>query len=309
MPVIAVEHLTKRYGDLTAVSDVSFTVPEGEVFGFLGPNGSGKTTTMAMLLGLVRPTSGRMSLFDRDVTASHDEALKRVGAVVEIPSFYPYLSGRDNLRYFQGITQNGGAAEVAELLELVHLSERAHSRFSTYSMGMKQRLGIAYALLGDPDLIFLDEPTNGLDPAGMAEVRGLIRDLKGEKRTVVLSSHLLNEVEQVCDSVAILSRGRLIAQGAVADLLRRQDQIQFKTTNDEEAAAIVRGLPWVSSVTVDDKGNLVATAPADRAWEITATLAQQRVYVVAMAPVQESLERYFLEVTSDNQGITEETAP
>ena len=189
-------------------------MPHGHVFGLLGPNGSGKTTTMGMLLGLVKPTAGSFSLF-ADSTA-HQDALHRVGAIVETPSFYPYLSGRDNLAYYQGISGRGDRKELDHLLRKVGLADRANSRFRTYSLGMKQRLGLAYAFLGDPELLFLDEPTNGMDPAGMAEVREMIRGLGTGDRTVLLSSHLLHEVEQVCDSVAILSKGKLIAQGKVA---------------------------------------------------------------------------------------------
>ena len=209
--VIQTDGLTKRYGDILAVDDLSLGVPRGHVFGLLGPNGSGKTTTMGMLLGLVKPTGGSFSLFGD--STSHQDALHRVGAIVETPSFYPYLSGRDNLAYYQGITGRGDQKELDDLLKNVGLADRAHSRFRTYSLGMKQRLGLAYALLGDPELLFLDEPTNGMDPAGMAEVREMIRGLGTGERTVLLSSHLLHEVEQVCDSVAILSKGKLIAQG------------------------------------------------------------------------------------------------
>ena len=173
--VIHTDGLTKRYGDVLAVDELSLQVPSGSVFGLLGPNGSGKTTTMGMLLGLVKPTSGTYSLFGSDTRRV--EALHRVGAIVETPAFYPYLSGRANLEYFQGITGNGEPKELDDLLGQVGLADRADSRFRTYSLGMKQRLGLAYALLGDPELLVLDEPTNGMDPAGMAEVRDMIRGL------------------------------------------------------------------------------------------------------------------------------------
>ena len=235
--VIETHGLTKRYGEILAVDDLSMNVPRGHVFGLLGPNGSGKTTTMGMLLGLVKPTAGSFSLFDS--STQNLEALRRIGAIVETPSFYPYLSGRDNLAYFQGITGRGDPAELDGLLEKVDLADRADSRFRTYSLGMKQRLGLAYALLGDPEVLFLDEPTNGMDPAGMAEVRDLIRSLGTGGRTVLLSSHLLHEVEQVCDSVAILSKGKLIAQGKVADLVhsRAGDQVRLSTTDNTKAVA------------------------------------------------------------------------
>src|SRR5207253_4097465 len=231
--VIETDGLTKRYGDVVAVDQLSLRVPRGGVFGFLGPNGSGKTTTMGMLLGLVQPTSGEARIFGEPVGRS--DTLRRIGAMVESPTFYPYLSGRANLRYFQGIGRRGSPADIDRLLELVDLGKRADSKFATYSLGMKQRLGIACALLGDPDLVFLDEPTNGLDPAGVVEVRELIRDLGKGGRTIVLSSHLLAETELVCDNVAVLSRGRLIAQGTIKELLRQHDGLRLRTTDVTKA--------------------------------------------------------------------------
>jgi ABC-2 type transport system ATP-binding protein len=301
--VVETHALTKRYGSLLAVDGLSIQVPRGGVFGLLGPNGSGKTTTMSMLLGLITPTSGTFDLLGHNTVKGHLEALRHVGALVESAAFYPYLSGRANLQYFQGINGRGGSRDIERLLELVGLSSRGHSRFSTYSQGMKQRLGIAYALLGDPTLLFLDEPTNGLDPAGMAEVRELIRHLGSEGRTVLLSSHLLHEVEQVCDRVAILSRGRLIAQGAIRDLLHQRGAVRLSTTNNIKAASIISALPWVAGVTVEN-GYLVAEAPPDRSWELTAALSDQGVAVKEMAPVQVSLERYFLEVTGNDGDST-----
>ncbi|MEX2599414.1 MAG: ABC transporter ATP-binding protein [Dehalococcoidia bacterium] len=296
--VIETKGLTKRYGDVVAVNDLSFSVESGGVFGLLGPNGSGKTTTMGMLLGLARPTSGAMRLFGQDTQDSHRQALHRIGAIVETPAFYPYLSGRDNLRYFQGIMRKGSPAEIDHLLKLVDLSGRAGSKFSTYSLGMKQRLGIAYALLGDPELVFLDEPTNGLDPAGMAEVRDLIRDLGTGDRTVLLSSHLLNEVEQVCDRVTILSKGRLIANGRVQDLLRQRSMVRLKTTDDERAAAILAALEWVGGVEREN-GYLMVPSEPERTWELTSTLAAEQIYVSELTPVHVSLEQYFLEITGE----------
>ncbi|MDO8751121.1 MAG: ABC transporter ATP-binding protein [Dehalococcoidia bacterium] len=297
--VIETHSLTKRYGSVLAVDNLSLQVPQGGVFGLLGPNGSGKTTTMGMLLGLLRPTSGTFKLFNQEANGDLRDSLHRIGAVVETPALYPYLSGRANLRYFQGISGKGSPQEVGQLLETVGLADRADSKFSTYSMGMKQRLGIAYALMGSPELLFLDEPTNGLDPAGVAEVRELIRSLSTGGRTVLLSSHLLHEVEQVCDSVAILARGKLIAQGKVQDLLRQQGAIRMKTNNDEKANAILSSLPWITGIRSED-GYLVASVAPERSWEVTEALAQQGVYIREMAPVQISLEEYFLEVTGED---------
>jgi len=303
--VIEVDGLTKRFGPVVAVESLSLRVPRGGVFGLLGPNGSGKTTTMGMLLGLVKPTSGSMRLFGQDVRGTHQAALRRIGAIVESPSFYPYLSGRANLRFFQGIGKGSGPDELDRLLDVVDLSERADSKYQTYSLGMKQRLGVAFTLLGDPELLFLDEPTNGLDPAGVAEVRDLIRRLGADGRTVVLSSHLLHEVEQICDSVAILSRGRLIAQGNVRDLLRQQATVRLKTTDDAQAPSILAALDWVSGVRTVE-GYLVAEAPPERSGELTRALARQDVFVTEMTPTQVSLEHYFLEVTGEPQPATPE---
>ena len=301
--VIETHGLTKRYGEVLAVDDLSMNVPRGRVFGLLGPNGSGKTTTMGMLLGLVKPTAGSFSLFGSG--RQQMEALRRIGAIVETPSFYPYLSGKDNLAYFQGIGGRGDPKELDDLLEKVGLAERADSRFRTYSLGMKQRLGLAYALLGDPEVLFLDEPTNGMDPAGMAEVRDLIRSLGTGGRTVLLSSHLLHEVEQVCDSVAILSKGRLIAQGKVADLVHSQagDRVRLRTTDNAKAVEVLSALDWVGDVTVDGE-SIVVTAPSDRSTDVSVALGRSEVYVTEMAADEMSLEQYFLDVTGSDEGAT-----
>ena len=299
--VIQTDGLTKRYGHVLAVDGLSLDVPRGRIFGLLGPNGSGKTTLMSMLLGLVRPTAGNFALFGNSPEAGGlNRQLHRIGALIETPTFYPYLSGRNNLAYFQGISGHEDPAELDSLLEQVGLGGRGGDKFQTYSLGMKQRLGLAYTLIGDPELLVLDEPTNGMDPAGMAEVRDLIRSMASENRTVILSSHLLNEVEQVCDSVAILSHGRLIAQGDVAELLqeRGQPQVRLRTTDDRKAYEILNALAWVDSVTADN-GYLVAGVDAARSWEITAALSRNEVYVAEMAPAQMSLEQYFLDVTDE----------
>ncbi len=299
--VIQTEELTKRYGSVLAVDGLSLNVPRGRIFGLLGPNGSGKTTLMSMLLGLVRPTAGSFTLFGQSPEGGGlDQQLHRIGALIETPSFYPYMSGRNNLAYFQGISGRGDSAELDSLLEQVGLGGRGGDKFQTYSLGMKQRLGLAYTLLGDPELLVLDEPTNGMDPAGMAEVRELIRSLASDNRTVILSSHLLNEVEQVCDSVAILSHGSLIAQGDVAELLqeRGQPQVRLRTTDDRKAWEILNALAWVESVNADN-GYLVASVDASRSWEITAALSRNEVYVSEMTSAQMSLEQYFLDVTDE----------
>lgn len=299
--VIETKSLTKRYGNILAVDGLSLEVPRGCVFGLLGPNGSGKTTTMGMLLGLVRPSAGRFSLFGG--SATHREALTRTGAIVEFPSFYPHLSGRDNLACFQEISGKSDAVELDELLDKVGLSERGKDRFHTYSLGMKQRLGLAHVLLGDPDLLILDEPTNGMDPDGMAEVRDLIRSLGDGERTVLLSSHLLHEVEQVCDSVAILSQGRLVAQGRVDDLIRSLagEKIRLRTTDNAKAIELISKLDWVADVT--SKGDsILVSAPTERSPELSEVLSRSAVYVAEMTSGQMSLEEYYFKITSGAYG-------
>lgn len=302
--IIQTDGLTKQFGKTVAVDELSMEVRRGHVYGLLGPNGSGKTTTMGMLLGLLRPTSGAFSLFSS--TARHEESLRRVGAIIEGPAFYPYLSGLQNLHYFQMISRRGSAEELDRLIDRVGLAGRGNDLFRTYSSGMKQRLGIAYTLLGDPDLVVLDEPTNGLDPEGMIEVRELIRDIGDGDRTVLLSSHLLHEVEQVCDSVTIISKGRLLAQGEVSQLVAAggSEQVRVKTTDDGKARQILSALDWVEAVASKD-GALLVTAPSERSAELTAALARSEVYVAEMAPVRTSLEEYFLEVTGSEAGGVE----
>ncbi len=298
-PVIETNGLSKDFGSILAVDNLSLSVPKGSVFGLLGPNGAGKTTIIGILLGLITPTSGKFSLFGEEMDGSIESALQRIGATMETPSFYPYLSGLDNLRYFQQVAGHNDAAELDSLLELVNLHSRRHSKFATYSLGMKHRLGIAYALLGDPELLLLDEPTNGLDPNGMAEVRRLLQDLGDGDRTVLLASHLLHEVEQVCDSVAILSKGRVIAQGLVSELIARKSTVRLATTDDESAATILNSLDWVGSVLAEDGGLLVEADPT-RTSELSAALARSAIYVSELRALDTSLEEYFLDVTGED---------
>ncbi len=296
MNAIETIDLTKRYGKRLAVDRLNLTVGKGEVFGFLGPNGAGKTTTIAMLLGLVRPTKGQAIVLGHDVQREPALALRRVGAMIEAPAFYPYLSGADNLRV---LARSGGipAARVKEVLETVELSDRARDKVATYSQGMKQRLAIAAALLPDPELIMLDEPTNGLDPAGTVEIRNLIRTLAAGGRTILLCSHLLYEVEQLCNRVAILKEGKLIAAGEVATLLRRGQGVRLRVQgNPEPAVHLLRTLPWVSGVTVQEEA-IIIDAPVERAAEINALLIRADIVVAEIGANHSSLEEFFLTVT------------
>ena len=303
--VIQTNGLTKRFGEVVAVDGLSMEVRRGHIYGLLGPNGSGKTTTMGMLLGLLKPTAGSFSLFGS--TARHRASLRRVGAIIESPAFYPYMSGRQNLEYFRFISGRGSPDDVDAVLEMVGLAGRGDDRFRTYSLGMKQRLGIGYALLGDPEIVCLDEPTNGLDPEGMIQVRELLRSLGGGNRTVLLSSHLLHEVEQVCDSVTIISKGKLVVQGEVAELVRsaRGEQVLVKTTDDVRARGILSALDWVGEVDATKDGALCVQAPIARSGELTAAMSRAEVYVTEMGPVETSLEEYFLEVTHRDEGTAE----
>jgi len=296
--VLRIVGLTKRFGPILAVHALDLEVRAGEVLGFLGPNGSGKSTTAGMILGLIRPTAGHVELFGERLQTDPARLLGRVGAVIETPAFYPYLSGRDNLRALA--TAAGGVPEgrIEALLAQAGLAERAHSPVRTYSLGMKQRLGIASTLLVDPDLVILDEPTNGLDPAGQREVRDLIPALAREGRAVLLASHLLHEVEQVCDRVAIIRRGRLIEQGAVRDLLRRDNFLVIEVGEPERALAALReaALPFVQTVSVQD-GRVHVTTPQERGAEINRALVERGLYASAIIPRISSLEDLFLELT------------
>lgn len=306
--VVETVGLTKRYGALDAVSDLCIEVPRGGVFGFLGPNGSGKSTTIGMLLGLVRPTRGSVRVFGESVPGGRlPEVLRRVGASVEAPAFYPYLSGRSNLRFFQRLGRGGTAREVEHLLALVGLTDAADRRVDTYSMGMKQRLAIARALLGEPELILLDEPTNGLDPAGVAEMRKLFLRLGGEGRTVVLSSHQLFEVEQVCSRVAILSHGRLLAHGVVAELLPRGGGYRLRTTDDTSARRVLHGIEWVR-IAPSDGGTITVDLREARPGDLTRVLSLAGVFVTELTPIRPSLESFFLELTGGVENRGEEGA-
>jgi ABC-2 type transport system ATP-binding protein len=295
---IQTEHLTKRYKQRTAVDNITLEVQHGEVFGFLGPNGAGKTTTIAMLLGLVKPTSGRAIVLGQDIQQNPSAVLGQVGAMIESPAFYPYLSGWDNLRVLAK-AQNLPSSRIQESLAIVEMESRSQDKVKTYSQGMKQRLAIAATLLADPQLIILDEPTNGLDPSGMVEIRDLIRSLAAQHHTIFLCSHLLHEVEQVCQRVAILKEGQLLAMGAVDALLRRGQGVQVRVASDpQQAIDILRGVEWIKGVE-QREGRLIIDAPSERAPEINALLARQEVLVAEIRTREESLEEFFLEITQE----------
>jgi ABC-type multidrug transport system ATPase subunit len=293
--VIETRELTKRYGErILAVDRLAMRVRRGEVYGFLGPNGAGKTTTLRMLLGLVHPTSGSALVLGARPGSSR--SLARLGALIETPTFYPFLSGRDNLRV---LAQHAGSPQsrIEEVLREVDLAARADDRFRTYSLGMKQRLGIAAALLKDPELLILDEPTNGMDPAGMAEMRTFIRNLGRGRRTVLLSSHLMSEVEQICDRVGVISRGRLVGEGTV-DELRGRESLWVRAEPLDDAERLVAALRAVEGVSRVDGGLRIAADPA-AAPVINQALVEAGIAVGELRPERASLEKVFLELTHE----------
>jgi ABC-2 type transport system ATP-binding protein len=292
---IETKELSKRYdGGTLAVDRLNLRVRQGEVYGFLGPNGSGKTTTLRMLLGLATPTSGTASVLGNTPGAA--EGLAQIGAMIESPAFYPFLSGRDNLRV---LAKHAGVREsrVDTVLDDVRLRDRQHDRFSAYSLGMKQRLGVAAALLKDPALLILDEPTNGLDPAGMAEMRDFIRGLAGGTRTVLLSSHLMNEVELVCDRIGVIRAGRLVAEGAIDDL-RTRDRLRVRVDRPGDALRIIADMPEVRDISPDASGLRIDVDPA-LAGSINRRLIEAGLDVTELTIERASLEEIFLSLTRD----------
>ncbi|NMO49857.1 ABC transporter ATP-binding protein [Actinoplanes sp. TBRC 11911] len=295
MEPIVTRGLTKRYGELAAVADLDLNVRAGEVYGFLGPNGAGKTTTLRMLLGLIRPTAGEIRLYGRP-----PGELRDVGALIEGPAFYPYLSGRDNLRVMARHARVSDR-RVDVVLDMVDLTGRSHDRYANYSLGMKQRLGVAAALLKDPRLLILDEPTNGLDPAGMADMRAMVRQLGADGRTVLISSHLLGEVEQICDRVGVLAHGCLVSEGTVSDLRGTAD-LRVVATPLDKAAAYARDLLGADAVSLADGGLRLTVAP-ERAAEINASLVSAGLRVSEVRMVERDLEQAFFELTGGESRV------
>lgn len=301
MATIEVEALRKRYwgfrGGTTALDGLDLSVPEGGVFGFLGPNGSGKTTTIRCLLGLVRPTSGSMQLLGIDPSKNLAKVVRRVGAMVETPAFFPRFSGKRNLEYLARI-HGLGKREVLASLTRVGLADRQRDLVRDYSLGMKQRLGLAAVLMRDPELLILDEPANGLDPAGITEVRSLLKSLADEGRTIFVSSHILSEVQGVCDRVAILSRGKCVAAGEVNEVLAmgRSAAMAVSVKTPDKALSILKKAGLEATL---DSGTIKVRIPAHQASLITRALAEQELYLDELRPVEVSLEEVFLELTAD----------
>jgi ABC-2 type transport system ATP-binding protein len=305
---LATRGLQKRYGKQTALAGLDLSVPSGVVYGFLGPNGAGKTTTMRLLTGLIHPDGGTIELLGRPFGRGDRKRLFEVGALIESPSFYPYLSGRENLQALAATGAPTPRTRVEELLEFVGLRDRARDRVQTYSLGMKQRLGIAAALLSDPRLLLLDEPSNGLDPAGIVAMRETLRQLAASGKTVFVSSHVLGEVQQLADVIGIIAAGRLVSEGPIEQLLRGEGVVRVRVApaEIEAAAAVLAGLAGegaVSRIAGDEAGDggwLSVRIQPDRAADINRALASAGIYASGLETGSD-LEQLFLELTRDEQ--------
>jgi len=289
-PTLIAEHLTKVIGDRTIVDDVSFEVFQGEVFGFLGPNGAGKTTTIRMLVGLIKPTAGRVIICGHDVRHDFENAMRCIGCIVETPDLYRFMTGRENLAHFARMLGVHGT-DIERVASLVNLEHRLDQRVGTYSLGMRQRLGIAQALLGHPKLLILDEPANGLDPAGIREIRELLRSLaREEAMSVFVSSHLLAEIELTCDRVAIIHKGRILREGPVRDLISSRRAMEFRVSDTARAAEII------GNGTIEGD-RVIVPIEESAAPPIVAALTNAGIDVYRVAPNKQTLEEMFLEAT------------
>lgn len=295
--------LTKRYKQVVAVNNLDLDIPTGTVYGFLGPNGAGKTTTIRMLLGLVQPTSGHAEVLGHNIHTARHTIAPKVGAIVESPAFYTYLTGVQNLEVlWRSSNMPVDRARINALLERVGLAERGNHKVKTYSLGMKQRLGIAATLLTDPKIIFLDEPTNGLDPAGTVEVRNLITQLGRDGHTIFLSSHLLSEVEQVCSDVAIVQRGELKLHGKVRDLLSKNSGFVIEATPRERALAIMQQFPELNARSRED-GTIEVVAEANDVPALVRALVSADVDISGVTARRNTLEQLFLELTAQSKVV------
>jgi ABC-2 type transport system ATP-binding protein len=306
---IEVKGLVKRYGEIVAVDDVDLTVEVGDVFGYLGPNGAGKTTSLRMMLGLIRPTAGSVRLFGRDPQLSV-RALEGVAGFVEAPSFYPYLNGRRNLELFAALDEGDSAARIDESLEIVGMRDRAKDKVGGYSHGMRQRLGLAAALLRQPKLLLLDEPATGLDPGGMRDMRDLIRELSARGMTVLLSSHLLAEVEELCNRVAIVRSGRLAYQGSLEELRQQAGEgYRLRTTDEERARAVAAAQAGIAEVAAGDGGTTFSARDEAAVSALSLALSEAGALIVELSPRHASLEDLFFRLTEgDDPGLAAQRA-
>lgn len=295
MAILTVENLRKDYGRIQALKGVSFSVPEGAVFGILGPNGSGKTTLLGLITDILKPTAGSYKLFDEE---PHERHRRQIGTFLETPNFYHYLSAVQNLRISAAIKQRG-SDDIDRVIEVVNLTQRKDSRFSTYSLGMKQRLAIASCLLGNPGVLILDEPTNGLDPVGIAETRELIKKLRQEGKTIIMASHLLDEVEKVCTHVAILKKGELIAAGPVDDILANEDIVEISAADMNKLKQAANTLSGYTSIKAEENLlKLYYPLGAANLEHINRSFFEQGVVLNSLQVKKKSLESKFFELTN-----------
>lgn len=299
--IIEIKGLTKKFKDVKAVDELSLNVYKGDIFGFLGPNGAGKSTTIRMLLTLIRPNAGNIKLFGKNLNKERALILRDVGAIVEKPDFYNYLSAYKNLEILGRISgKEVSSNRIMEILETVGLKERRTSKVKTYSHGMKQRLGIAQALLHDPDLIILDEPTTGLDPQGMKEIRDLIIHLRDEKnKTIFLSSHLLSEVEQIANRMIIINKGKTVVEGYVQDLLNSAElKVTFEVDNLDSAKQLISQSRWKNKIESSTNNKLIFNISSEEIAKLNKYFVDNDISVSAVIPTK-SLEEYFLKITVD----------
>lgn len=296
MPVLSVDNLFKSYGRIQALKNVSFTVPEGTVFGILGPNGSGKTTTLGIITDILKPSAGSYKFFGEPSSAA---SRRRIGTLLETPNFYHYLSGIKNLEIAAEIKQHG-KEDIDKVLDIVDLTKRKDSKFSTYSLGMKQRLAIASCLLGNPQVLIFDEPTNGLDPVGIAEIRQLMKRLYREGKTIIMASHLLDEVEKVCTDVAILKKGELIVSGKVNEILSNEDMVEVAAKDHKKLLAVLNAMPEKSKI-IDEENVIKVFFPVGKAdlSELNNYCFNNGVILNHLTLKKQSLEARFFELTNN----------
>lgn len=303
--IIKVSNLSKQYREVKAVNDISFTVNTGDIYGFLGQNGAGKSTTIRMLLTLIEPTTGTIELFGKNLYSHRKEILQQIGAVIEKPDLYKYLTAYENLSLFarmSGVSVN--EKKLKEQLAQVGLTERAHSKVRTYSQGMKQRLGIAIALIHDPQLIILDEPTNGLDPQGIADIRNLILHLsRHQGKTIMVSSHLLHEIELIANRMLIIDKGKKIMEGTVAELVDpARTRVHIEVTNPQQVIAWLQSSKWSACLQEQHNNSILLQMNKPQVPELTADLVNAGAHIMAVQP-QNSLESYFLSLTTENRHV------
>lgn len=295
--ILSINGITKKYGNITAVNNLSFVVPQGSIFGILGPNGSGKTTTLGIILDVLKANSGNFSWFGED---TNKNCRNRIGSLLETPNFYHYLSAFDNLKITQEINKRGNEYSIEEALHIVRLTERKNYKFKTYSLGMKQRLAIAAALLGNPDVLVFDEPTNGLDPVGIVEIRELIKQLAQQGKTIIMASHLLDEVEKVCTHVAIMKRGNLITSGSVNEVIANEEIVELSAENNNQLFSILSNYNKLKKITQDKTVIELAFAQGDsKLDDINKYCFENGIVLNHLTYKRKSLEAKFFELTNN----------